>query len=67
MHSQKYYNETLIERAKGTDLEIRVVPRLEIDGQVVSASYVREHLDEPELIEKFLPKTTIDILNEGGE
>ncbi|MCI6610495.1 MAG: adenylyltransferase/cytidyltransferase family protein [Ezakiella sp.] len=63
----KYYNETLIERAKGTDLEIRVVPRLEIDGQVVSASYVREHLDEPELIEKFLPKTTIDILNEGGE
>ena len=59
------YNEALIERAKNTNLKIKVVPRKEIDGVPISASFVREHLSNIEEVEKYLPRTTIEILQKG--
>ena len=60
------YNDALIERAKDTNLKIRVVPRKEIDGEPISASFVREHLTNMEEVKKYLPQTTIEILEKGG-
>lgn len=58
------YNEALIERSKDSNLEIRVVKRLEVNGKPVSASFVRENLDNKDLIKNYLPDSTIKILEE---
>lgn len=58
------YNKALIERAKESNLEIRVIKRLEVDGKPVSASFVRKNLNDMDLIKDYLPKTTIEILEE---
>lgn len=58
------YNKALIERSKDSDLLIRVVKRLEVDGKPVSASFVRNNLNNKELIKDYLPDSTIEILEE---
>lgn len=58
------YNKALIDRSKDSNLEIRVVKRLEVDGKPVSASFVRDNIDDFEKIKGYLPETTIEILEE---
>jgi len=70
------YNETLKERLPRAGIEVVELPRLELDGQVVSASRVRALLGDsrrpldnptPELIAelaKLVPETTLKYLLE---
>ena len=58
-----YYNVTLAHEL-GPDIEVIIIPRLEIDNQIVSASEVRKDIanNEIESIKKLVPKTTYDFI-----
>lgn len=58
------YNEVLKEVLNKEDIEVVEVDRMEFDGRVISASYVREYIREGRLEKAFklLPKTTVEFL-----
>lgn len=58
------YNQMMQTSLPAMGIECIVVPRLEVDGQVISASIVRQALKDnnPELLTKLVPKTTLDYL-----
>lgn len=51
------YNKIMLEKLPSADIEVRVIPRLQIDGEVVSASTVRQaiHDGDGEKLRNFLP------------
>lgn len=58
------YNTTLKTILPQYDIEVIIIPRKEIEGKAISASYVRELLREDrfEEIERLVPKTTYEFL-----
>lgn len=58
------YNNTLKTILPQYDIEVIIIPRKEIEGKAISASYVRELLREDrfEEIERLVPKTTYEFL-----
>lgn len=58
------YNQILLSRLPEAGIEVRQLPRLEIDGQPISASRVRKLLSDGDWaeLEPLLPKTTLDYL-----
>lgn len=61
------YNEILSERLPKAGAEAKLIPRLEVDGQPVSASTVRQFLKEDrwEEVRKLVPATTYGFLLSG--
>ena len=60
------YNETMHSILSQYGIEVKEIPRLNIDGKIVSASYVRELLQNREWdnIAKFVPQCTLEYLKE---
>lgn len=60
------YNETMHSILSQYGIEVKEIPRLNIDGKIVSASYVRELLQNREwdTIAKFVPQCTLEYLKE---
>lgn len=60
----KNYNDNVSEILKENGIAVEIIPRKEIDGEVISASYLRKALEEnnEELIKKLAPESTIRIL-----
>ena len=60
----KNYNDNISQILKENGIDIEIIPRKEIDGEVISASYLRKALEEnnEELIKKLAPKSTIEVL-----
>ena len=58
------YNEALMAHLPGRGVEVCLIPRLETDGQPISASYVRSLLGshQPELLRTLVPQSTFDYL-----
>lgn len=58
------YNNTLKEILPKYNIEVVVVPRKEVEGKAISASYVRELLKEENFqdIKKLVPETTYEFL-----
>jgi [citrate (pro-3S)-lyase] ligase len=58
------YNEALSEILPGVGVSVQVMPRLTIDGDIVSASKVRDHIREDnwEKIRCMVPTITYDFL-----
>ncbi len=56
------YNKSLEKILESKGIQVKIIPRLEIEGRPISASYVRNLLNSGKLEEakKFLPKSTID-------
>lgn len=54
------YNETLLQKLPGLGVECQVVPRLEVNGRVVSASTVRQAIHDGDLdaVRDLLPHST---------
>ena len=63
----KNYNDNISQILKENGIDIEIIPRKEIDGEVISASYLRKALEEnnEELIKKLAPKSTIEVLKNG--
>lgn len=61
-----YYNVTLAHEL-GPDIEVIIIPRLEIDNQIVSATEVRKDIadNKIESIKKLVPKTTYDFIEKN--
>ena len=57
------YNESMSEVFQD-DLELEIIPRLEVEGEVISATKVRQALSEghPESIKNLVPSTTYDYI-----
>lgn len=57
------YNESMSEVFQD-DLELEIIPRLEVEGEVISATKVRKALSEghPESIKNLVPSTTYDYI-----
>ncbi len=57
------YNQSM-KKVFGKDLRLIILPRLSVDGQIISATKVRKALKEQdeELLQKFLPQTTYNYL-----
>lgn len=60
------YNEALKSQLPQKGIEVRELPRLETEGQVISASAVRQRLDAGEDIRDLVPETTYHYLIQGG-
>lgn len=60
-HVTALYNRVMAERLPEAGIECRIIPRLETDGRVVSASTVRQaiHDGAPEQIRDMLPPSTL--------
>lgn len=60
----KNYNDNIFQILKENGIDVKIIPRKEIDGEVISASYLRKALEEnnEELIKKLAPKSTIEVL-----
>lgn len=60
----KKYNETMIKIFKNFNLNVKLIPRKEINGKIISASLVREFLkkDEVEKVKKLVPTGTFEYL-----
>ena len=60
----KNYNDNIFQILKENGIDVEIIPRKEIDGEVISASYLRKALEEnnEELIKKLAPKSTIEVL-----
>lgn len=60
----RVYNELLSERLPKAGVEVKQIPRLEVDGQPVSASAIRQFLKEDrwEEVRKLVPATTYGFL-----
>ena len=58
------YNKAMKEILPKKGIELKVIPRFSIDGQIISASFVRENIKNGnlEVLEKYVPKTTYDFL-----
>ena len=58
------YNNVLKDVLSGEGIEVVEVERSELDGRVISASYVRDYIREGELEKAFklLPETTVEFL-----
>lgn len=63
-HTTNSYNETLNKVLTENKIELVVIPRLEINNEVVSASKVRVALanGDEKIINEMLPQTSIDVL-----
>ena len=61
------YNETMERILPKYGIDFEVIPRKEINGDVISASRVRKLLEEDDFeeIQKLVPKTTLEYLNEN--
>lgn len=59
----KKYNEALMKRAEG-EMDIIIVPRKCVDGEIISASTVRKMILNGEDITRYVPKSTLEII--GG-
>lgn len=61
------YNKVLFENLPKSGIELTEIPRREIDGTPISASRVRELIDEGNISEtkKFLPETTFSYIIEN--
>jgi len=59
------YNEAMAE-VFGDDMELAIIPRFETEDEVISATRVREAIDEEDfsLIDRFVPETTYHYLKE---
>lgn len=58
------YNEALLKELPGAGCEVRIIPRLEQDGEAVSAEKVRKLISEgkAEEAKALLPETTVKII-----
>lgn len=64
------YNNTLKKILKDSSIGVKIIKRKELDGTIISASYVRDLLRDNNLMEayKFLPNSTIKYLqSEKGQ
>ena len=61
------YNETMARILPKYGIDFEVIPRKEMNGNVISASRVRKLLEENNFdeIQKLVPKTTLEYLNEN--
>lgn len=59
-HVTGIYNDTMCRRLPEKGIECRVIPRLEVDGRVISASTVRQaiHDDRLDSVREMLPDST---------
>lgn len=63
--STNIYNEELKQISEKYRCELIIINRREVDGEIISASRVRELIkNKNEEYKKFLPKTTLDIISE---
>jgi len=58
------YNEAMLEIFPKHGIKIKVIPRVQVEGEIISASKVRDLIrqDDWEEIKKFVPKNTYDYL-----
>ncbi|MGN9165270.1 adenylyltransferase/cytidyltransferase family protein [Tissierellaceae bacterium HCP3S3_D8] len=58
------YNKSLKEILEKRDIEVKIIPRMSLKDEIVSASYVRQLLKEGKMKEafNFLPNSTIEYL-----
>lgn len=63
------YNARMKEILKSFGIEVEEIPRLEIGGEIVSASSVRKHMQEREveLLRKYVPESTYSMCMEYME
>lgn len=62
------YNEALRQYLPESGIDLRVIPRLELEQTPVSASAVRAHMDagDPEALRRIVPETTFRYITEHG-
>lgn len=62
----RYYNESLA-NVLGPDIEVVILPRYKIDGEIVTATQVRKSIQTGDLtkIEDFVPRTTYEFIREN--
>ena len=58
------YNDALKAHLPGRGIRLEEVPRLEAQGEPVSASRVRQNLDDPGALSALLPETTLQYLTQ---
>lgn len=56
------YNQALFAALPQKGIELRQIPRLELDGKPISASAVRANLADPHALAQLVPETTLDYL-----
>ena len=64
--STSQYNTALRNVLSHRKIELEKIKRFDIDGQVISASFVRANLDKPELVKKFVPEATYNFLKKNN-
>lgn len=62
----RYYNESLA-KVLSPDIEVIILPRYKINGEIVTATQVRKFIQTGELtkLEKLVPKTTYDFIKDN--
>lgn len=60
----KAYNQAMIEILGRKDIVLKIIPRIEINGEAISASKVRELIHQDNILEirKLVPSSTFDFL-----